>query len=110
MKKSYIVIGEADVHEYDLHVEDTDKGTEYSLHASTSPIWTESTRGKLMLRMIDDGNLVIFERLPEARETLKLDYHVLTYLRILINFEQAICKTASKFPYKIYETALIAEA
>lgn len=77
----FVVLGDENSHEFDLHIESHGLHSRtYSLFASNNGIWSEDTRGKLLLKMTDTGNEIIFDK---ARK--KLDYSIASYMRILLN-------------------------
>lgn len=79
--KKYALLNHEGNHEYNLVVEETSRGTWFSLSASDNDIWTSHYRGKILLEMYDDGNGVKF-----TKKNKKMDYGELECLRILINF------------------------
>ena len=68
-------------HEYDIFIEEIDKGTVYNLLASNNAIWSEHIRGKLFLSIVDDGNGLLCNKSLKA-----IDYGEAVRLKILINF------------------------
>jgi len=43
-------------HEYDLHVQETDRGTKYSLIRSKAGHWSEHAQGETVCAIFDDGD------------------------------------------------------
>jgi len=80
--KKFMVFDQENVHEYNIVVEETDKGVEYSLFMSESDQWNEHAKGDLVLSMINDGDGVIF-----SKKLKKLDYGDLFAVRLLLNLE-----------------------
>lgn len=83
-KKRFMVFDNKDSHEYDIFVEETDKDEIiYSLHASNHSEWTEHTKGKVLLRLTDDGWEINFKK-----SFKKLEYNEAQYLTTLLTFIQ----------------------
>lgn len=67
-------------HEYDIFVEDTDNGTEYSLHYSSAGHWTYPN--KLIIFAIDTGNEIkLSEKMGKT-----IDYSDFCEISLLFNF------------------------
>jgi hypothetical protein len=81
-KKTFMVLDHNGTHEYDLTTELTDEGEVFSLFLSNGEQWNAEVRGQLELRMTDDGNGVKFDR-----KLKNIDYSLVLYLRILLNFQ-----------------------
>lgn len=80
--KKFMVFDQENVHEYNIVVEETDKGVEYSLFMSDGEQWEEHAKGELILSMINNGDGVIF-----SKKLKKLDYSDLFAVRLLLNLE-----------------------
>ena len=80
--KKFMVFDQENVHEYNILVEETDKGVEYSLFMSDGEQWEEHAKGELILSMINNGDGVIF-----SKKLKKLDYGDLFAVRLLLNLE-----------------------
>ena len=83
MKKKYLVFDE-DSYEYDLIVTTEGSTTTYELFHSSNHVWSEGTRGTLAMKMVNDGDNIILDDRYSV-----LDYSEVSYLRFLLNFEQA---------------------
>jgi len=81
-KKNYIVLDHEGVHEYDIIVKKSKKGTRFSIFASNGSDWTEHTKGELFLSMLDTGDGIEFDR-----DITKIEYDVVFCVRFLLNFE-----------------------
>ena len=69
-------------HEYDIIVNDTDKGTKYSLIRSQAAHWTENVRGETAVALLDDGdNLKLSKHIKRL-----MDYGIVSELFILLSF------------------------
>lgn len=66
-------------HEYDVHIEETDRGILYSLYYSDASNWTFP--GELVISAEDDGSRV---RLSQKLGK-ELDYSILIEVKILLN-------------------------
>jgi hypothetical protein len=72
--------------EYVIIVTEKKKGTEYSIFASDSNIWSEHIRNEKFMTMFDDGNGIKFS------QTLKhLNYSEAEYVKILLSINNAMC-------------------
>lgn len=107
MKKRYIVLGERETHEFDITVDKTATGTIYTLEASNDSMWSLPTRGKILLSLIDTENGI--KIYPKNILSENVDYSMIGYLRLLLNFERYISPTADKYPYKFIETSQLVE-
>jgi hypothetical protein len=83
-KKTYVVIDDGS-HEYNIVVEQKSKGEVISLYYSENESWSSHIRGKLALKMLDNGNGVRF-----SKNLKSLDYSQLNQFRLLMNFEREI--------------------
>jgi hypothetical protein len=68
-KKIYLVFNVVGNHEYTITKKNSAKGEVTTLFRSLSSDWTEAVRGEKVLKMIDSGNGVTFDR-----EMQSLDY------------------------------------
>jgi hypothetical protein len=67
-------------HEYDIFVEDTDNGTEYSLYYSSAGHWTYPN--KLIISAVDTGNEIkLSEKMGKT-----IDYSDFAEISLLFNF------------------------
>lgn len=80
-KKHYIVLDHEGVHEYDIIVKKSKKGTRFSIYASNGSDWTEHTKGELFLSMFDNNDCIEFDR-----DISKMEYDTLFCVRFLLNF------------------------
>ena len=80
--KKFMVFDQENLHEYNIVIEETDKGIEYSLFMSESEQWEEHAKGELIISMFNDGNGVTF-----SKKLKKLDYSDLFAVRLLLNLE-----------------------
>lgn len=69
-------------HEYDIHVEDTDRGTKYSLIRSQAGHWSDHAKGQTVVAILNDGDDMILSK----HITKKLDYATAAELFILMSF------------------------
>ena len=74
--------GDGDIHDYDVTIEDTDKGDKYTLFRSNGGDWADDCRGEKILSLVDTGNGVIF---PKNIYTKDVDYHNLAELFVLLS-------------------------
>lgn len=86
MNKTYLVYDHEGQHEYDIVVEETEKGyTKCSIFRSQSDMWYDGVKGEFIMSMTDDGNGVKFK---ESKK--EMDYADLECLRLLVNFYREI--------------------
>lgn len=89
-------------HDYDIYVEKTDKGKEYSIHNSNGSHWLSHARGELVLKMTDTGNGMKFsKKLPK-----KMEYHEVLALHILLSVERCL---DPQIKYQIIENKSLIE-
>ena len=69
-------------HEYDIHVENTNLGTKYSLVRSQAGHWSDSAKGKTVVAILDDGDDMTLSK----HVTKRLGYDVASELFILMSF------------------------
>ena len=104
-KKEYMVMSKDGQHEYNIVVEDTDKGEKFSIFTSHGEQWNSHARGVLQLAMTNDGNGCTFDR-----KLKKMDYSELLYVRLLVNFEHQTDKhELNREKYRIVEMKDILE-
>ena len=102
MDKKYIVISENGEHDYNVTVEKTDKGNEYSVFHSNGVQWRTPVKGDLILKMVDDGNGMKFsKKLPK-----KMEYHEVLALHILLSVER---KLDPQIKYQVIENISLIE-
>jgi len=105
MSVKKFMVFEDNVHEYNLVVEETDNGVEYSLFMSEGEQWNEHARGKLSLSMVNDGNGVTF-----SKKLNKMDYSDVFAVRLLLNFENFLDTVPkNKEKVKIIEDKIVVE-
>jgi hypothetical protein len=97
--KKYMVFNSSGSHEYDITKELIDEGEKITLYHSNTGSWTDNTKGKKILSIINDGNNIKFDK------TIKtIDYSGLFELRLLLNFENKTdSNTLNHETYKIVE-------
>lgn len=103
--KQYQIINNWDdeeKYEYDIYVEDTDEGTVYRMYYSNNETWSEHVRGRLINRVVDDGNEFTFQ----FSLGKKLDYCEMAERMILLSFINHMDKLIG---YKIFEVKEIAQ-
>jgi hypothetical protein len=98
-KKIYLVFNVVGNHEYTITKKNSAKGEVTTLFRSLSSDWTEAVRGEKVLKMIDSGNGVTFDR-----EMQSLDYSELAELQILLRFNQKVDKAYSDETWRIIES------
>lgn len=69
-------------HEYDIHVEETDKGTKYSLIRSKAGHWADHAQGETVCAILDDGDGYKLSK----HVTKDLGYDTASELFILMSF------------------------
>lgn len=77
--ETHMIVG-SDGHEYDLLIEDTDNGTEFTLMHSNNHCWSEGIRDTIAMKAIDDGNGL---RIKGLKGKFYLDYAQVMYLAII---------------------------
>ena len=80
--RKFMVLDTDGKHEYDIIVDETDKGSLFSIYLSNGSQWNEHAKGELSMTMLDTGNGVVFT--PSLSE---LDYSQLNYVRLLTGLE-----------------------
>ena len=80
MKTFKIYDGDGDSHEYDIDVNQTDKGTVYTLRYSHLPAWTYP--GQEIMSATDHGHGIKFSNKFDK----DIEYDAFGNLRILMNF------------------------
>jgi hypothetical protein len=98
-KKTYLVFNVVGNHEYTITKKSTSKGEVTTLFRSVSSEWAEHVKGEKVLKMIDSGNGVTFDR-----ELQNLDYSELAELQILLRFNQKVDKAYSDETWRIIES------
>ena len=103
--KKFMVFDQENVHEYNIVVEETDKGVEYSLFMSEGEQWNDHAKGELVLSMVNDGNGVTF-----SKKLKKLDYTDLFAVRLLLNLENFMdSNPRNREKSKIVEEKIVVE-
>lgn len=69
-------------HEYNLYVEESDKGTKYSLIRSQAGHWSEDAKGQTVVAIMDDGDSMLLSK----HVTKNLQYDTAAELFILMSF------------------------
>lgn len=101
MDKVYLNLDEDGNHEYTLTVKRIDEDTnEYSLYYSNSEIWTESTKGTLVLKLTNDGDNFHFNKAHKK----KIEHYEGLHLRLLLTFEVLVEMNEPKKNFIDYET------
>jgi len=80
--RKFMVIAVDGQYEYDINVDETDKGTLFSLSLSSGEQWSEQAKGELSMTMLNTGDGVIFS--PPLNN---LDYSQLNYVRLLTGLD-----------------------
>lgn len=88
-------IFEEGTHEYTIFVEETDGGTEYSLHRSSASHWTDPD--ELIVSAIDNGNRIkISEKMGKA-----IDYSDFAEWSLLFKFILKYDKSLDPATYQV---------
>jgi hypothetical protein len=74
--------GGGEVYDYDVTIEDTDKGDKYTLYRSNGGNWSDHCKGEEIFFLLDTGNGVIF---PKNIFSKDVDYHNLAELFVLLS-------------------------
>jgi hypothetical protein len=74
--------GGGETHDYDVTIEDTDKGDKYTLFRSNCGNWSDECKGEEIFSLLDTGNGVIF---PKNIFSKDVDYHNLAELFVLLS-------------------------
>lgn len=99
MEKIYQVIDKVNKeHDYNISVQDINKGTLYGLYRSMSSNWTEGCRGEKVMEILDDGNGYI------SKLSKNLDYSQGVELLILLTFMN---HNDNRCKYDILESKII---
>ena len=103
MDKVYLNLDEDGNHEYTLTLKRVDDGivqyNEYSLYYSNSEIWTSQTKGKLAIRMTNDGKHFIFSKLLKKQ----MEHYEGFHIKLLLNFETMMEENEPKKNFIDYE-------
>mgnify|MGYP000099859759 FL=1 len=83
MRNYYVIDSLQQDVEYIITEADTDNGTLYQLWRSMGSIWSEDTKGELLVSLQNDGNGYNFKFKP--REKKRIDYDEIEWLYLLIN-------------------------
>lgn len=92
----YEIFTQEDGHEYTLEVTDISKQTIYTLRAAHSPEWSEDVKGKVLMRLVDDGYGFVTDRkggMPSVAFNEidgKIEYDRAEYMRIILTFDNAV--------------------
>ena len=103
--RRFMVLDHEELYEYDLTFEEFGDGEKiFTLYNSNGEQW-DSLKGDFLLSMTDDGNSVRF-----SRNKKHLQYSEATYLRLLLNFSQAMEENkVEKAKYLVIEKTNIIE-
>jgi hypothetical protein len=74
--------GDGETHDYDVSIEDTDKGQKNTLYRSNGGDWASDCRGEELFSLLDTGNGIIF---PKNIFSKDVDYHTLAELFVLLS-------------------------
>ena len=80
--RKFMVLDSDGKHEYDIIVDETDKGSLFSIYLSNGSQWNEHAKGELSMTMLNTGDGVIFS--PPLNN---LDYSQLNYVRLLTGLD-----------------------
>ena len=88
MKNFYVIEQLNQSIEYIITETDTDDGTMYQLHRSLNEVWSEDSKGELLVTMINDGNGYKFKY--KYAEKKRLGYDEIEHLYLLIDYVRRI--------------------
>ena len=74
--------GDGEVYDYDVTIEDTDKGDKYTLFRSNGGNWSDDCRREEIFSLLDTGNGVIF---PKNIYTKEVNYSQLAELFVVLS-------------------------
>lgn len=100
MDKVYLNLDDDGNHEYTLTLKRVDDDTnEYSLYHSNSDIWTEQVKGKLALKLTNDGDH--FNLSTSIKK--QIEHYEGEHLKMLLNFETMMEGNEPKKNFMDYE-------
>jgi hypothetical protein len=82
--KTYRVLNDKGVHEYDIYVKETKKGTSYKLFRSNSATWSDDCRNEKLLLIVNTGNKYKISHFLNKN----INYNEMAELYILLSFIQ----------------------
>jgi hypothetical protein len=83
--KTYHILDDENSHEYDINVVENGRKTSFDLYYSNNGVWSSSTREKLSISVLDNGNgLKVVSKEKKGSE----NYDYWERLRLLLNFIQ----------------------
>lgn len=83
--------GGGEVHDYDVTIEDTDKGDKYTLYRSNGANLSDECKGEEIFSLLDTGNGIVF---PKKIYTKDVYYHNLAELFVLLS----VMNKTDRFP------------
>jgi hypothetical protein len=98
MKKNtqiFYIFDEKGNKEYKVVAIEKEKHDEYRLYTTNSDIWCEHYRNKLLMKLVDDGNGMKFNKPIQS-----LDYAQSEYVRILLSVNNSMQKRPME-PYLV---------
>ena len=81
MEPNYIVINDESDYDYDIFINQTDKGTEYKICSTGSKHYNSHARNQVLLCLLDDGNGY---KIKEGKFSNRLDYSQIVQLHVLL--------------------------
>jgi hypothetical protein len=73
------------IHDFDVTIEDTDKGDKYTLYRSNGGDWVDDCKGEELFSLLDTGNGVIFPKNIYSKEVHYCEMAELFVLLSVIN-------------------------
>ena len=77
----YDTFEDTEIHDYDVIVELTDEGEEFSLYRSNGGNWAEENAGEKIISLLDTGNGIVFP----GRDAEQMDYAEFAELFVLLS-------------------------
>lgn len=82
--KTYRVLNDNGLHEYDIYVKETKQGTSYELLTSNTETWSDGRRNEKLLSIVNTGDGYKISRSLNK----SIDYNEMAELYILLEFIQ----------------------
>lgn len=82
--KTYRVLNDKGMHEYDIYVKETKKGTSYKLFRSNTVIWSDDCKDEKLLSIVNTGDGYKIS----CSLNKNIDYSEMAELYILLSFIQ----------------------